>query len=88
MFGLAWLSIPLLITVFSVLAGIIRWIYTAFFSKNAKAEALLAWAERKKAEYKVERERLQASYDRIKKEPRQTDETKLVEDLNKKWNKP
>lgn len=78
------LSLPVLIALASFAIGILRWIYTTFFSKNAKADAMLAWAERQKARLVAERDRLRAAEKRIDAEPPKQGQD-LVDDLNQKF---
>jgi cell division protein FtsB len=78
------LSLPVLIALASFAIGILRWIYTTFFSKNAKADAMLAWAERQKARLVAERDRLRAAIKRIDAEPPKQGQD-LIDDLNRKF---
>lgn len=78
------LTIPVLIALFSLFIGIVRWVYTTFFSKNAKADAILAWAERSKERLKAERDRLRAANKRIDAEPPKTGQD-LVDKLNQEF---
>ncbi|HJR01817.1 MAG TPA: hypothetical protein VKA83_09310 [Methylomirabilota bacterium] len=80
------LSIPLLIALVSFALGIVRFVWTTFFSKNAKVEAAHEYLVRKKAQLEAERDRLRAALDRIQKEPKKTGQD-LEDDLNQKWNK-
>ena len=87
MFGLSFLTLPILLTVIGIALSAGRFIYTTFFSRSAKAEKVLLWLERQKAAYEMERERYQVTRDRIKKEPPKTGED-LRKSLEDKWNKP
>ena len=77
------LRLPVLIALASFAIGIGRWIFTTFFSKNAKVDAILAWSERKKAQLVAERDRLRAANTRIDQEPQKSGQ-ELIDDLNKK----
>lgn len=78
------LSLPVIIAILSLFIGIVRWVYTTFFSKNAKADAILAWAERSKARAEAERDRLRAANSRIDAEPPKTGQD-LVDKLNQEF---
>lgn len=78
------LSLPVIIAILSLFIGIVRWVYTTFFSKNAKADAILAWAERSRARAEAERDRLRAANSRIDAEPPKTGQD-LVDKLNQEF---
>lgn len=78
------LTIPVIIALISLFIGVVRWIYTTFFSKNAKADAILAWAERSRERLKAERDRLRAANSRIDAEPPKTGQD-LVDKLNQEF---
>lgn len=78
------LSLTALIGIASILIATIRWVYTTFFSKNAKADAVLAWVERGKARLKAERDRLRATNTRIDAEPPKTGQD-LIDKLNQEF---
>lgn len=78
------LSLTALIGIASILIATLRWLYTTFFSKNARADAVLAWVERGKARLKAERDRLRAANTRIDREPPKTGQD-LIDKLNKEF---
>jgi len=78
------LSLPVLIALVSFGLGIVRFIWTTFFSKNARVEAAHDWLVQKRTELKAERDRLKATYDRIKKEPPSTGQD-VVDKLNSQF---
>ncbi len=75
------LSLPVIIALISLVLGIARWVFTTFFSKNAKADAILAKVERGKARLEAERDRLRAANKRIDSEPPKTGQD-LIDKLN------
>lgn len=83
----AALTLPALISLVALGLGILRWLWTTFFSKSAKVEAAHEYLVRKKAQLEAERDRLRATTDRIAKEPPKTGED-LVKDLNDKFPRP
>jgi hypothetical protein len=78
------LSLTALIGIASVLIATARWMYTTFFSKNAKADAVLAWVERGKERLRAERDRLRAANTRIDKEPPRKGQD-LIDKLNQEF---
>lgn len=86
MFGAAWLTVPILLTLVSIALGVVRLGYTLFFSDSAKWQTMHDWLTERRALYKAEWDRLRSSYTRIDKEP-PAEGQDLVDQLNKQFKK-
>ena len=84
--GAAWLTIPVLLGLISAFIGLVRFIYTTFFSKNARAEAILKWSQEKQIRLEAERDRLRAANERIDADP-PPPPGELGETLTDAWSK-
>lgn len=86
MFGVEWLTIPILLGLFTAALGVVRLLFTMFFSASAKWQRMHDWLVAKQAQYKAEWDRLRASYHRIDAEPKKTGQV-LIDALNDKFNR-
>jgi hypothetical protein len=85
-FGLAWLTLPILLGGLSLLLALARVVWNIWFSPNAKWQAIHDWLLRKRAQEADEANRLEATETRIDKEPPSTGQD-LVDRLNKDFDR-
>lgn len=84
MFGLEWLTIPVLLGLLSLLFTAAWRIYALYFSRSARGEAALEREKADRIRLEAERDRLQAENTRIDNEPPKSGPD-LLDDFRDAW---